>query len=115
MASLLRTLTFVTASVNASSSSSTNQTIVGNNCQISKIKVVPSNVNPGELTSVFIYKHNTFLAADLVYSTTSFNGTLIDPIETDGVTTAERNEGFVAYYEDLDAAGQLHIKITNSG
>ncbi len=115
MASINRTLTFITASIAPAASSSTNQTIVGNACDIVKINVTPSVVTAGELTSVFIYKHNTFSAGDICYSTTSFSGSLVDPIETDGITSTERNEGFVAKYEDADNANQLHIKITNSG
>ena len=115
MASLIRTLTFTTASIAPAAASSTNQTIIGNICDIVKIKVVPSVVTAGELTSVFIYKRNTFSASDIVYSTSSFSGSLIDPIETDGITTTERNQGFIAKYFDLDNAQQLHIKIVNSG
>lgn len=115
MASLLRTLTFTTTSVAPAAASSTNQTIVGNIADIAKIKVEPSSIAAGQLTSVFIYKHNTFSAADIIYSTTSFSGNLVDPIEYDGVTQTERNEGYIARYEDGDNAQQLHIKIVNSG
>src|SRR6185369_15511435 len=111
MASLLRTLSFVTASINPAASSSTNQSIVGSIVDIVKVKVSPSSINASEFTSITIYKRNTFSASDIVYSTASFSGNLIDPIETDGVTTNERNEGFVCRYEDLDNTNQMHIKV----
>lgn len=115
MASLLRTLSFTTGSIAPTASTSRNDTIVGNIADIVKITVTPSNVSAGQLTTVGIYKHNTFLAADLAYSTSAFAGNLIDPIEYDGLTQTERNQGYVCKYEDADNAQQLHIKITNGG
>jgi hypothetical protein len=115
MATVYRTLTYTTGSIAAGASTSRNDVVNGNVFDVVKVKITPSNISPGELTTFALYKHNTFLATDICYNTISFAGNLVDPIETDGITSTERNEGFVAKYEDLDAVGQLHNKITNNG
>ncbi len=114
MATLYRTLTYTTGSIAPAASTSRNDNLFCSQAEIVKITITPSSVSNGQLTTYAIYKHNTFLAADIVYSTSSFAGNLVDPIETDGITSTERNEGYVARYEDLDGLNQFHNKITNN-
>ena len=115
MATVYRTLSYTTASVASGASTSRNDTIASNLAYIYKVKVVPSVGGAGENTKVEIFKRDTFSAGDLVYATNNFIGNLIDPIQNDGVTTTERNEGPVAMYEDLDSTQEFHLKITNNG
>lgn len=115
MATIYRTLTYVTASVNPSASTQRNDSIPSDVLDIIKIKVVPSNVGPLELTKVEIFNSSSFATGALVYATNSFTGSLIDPVWNDGVTPTEKNEGFICKYQDLDLVQQLHLKITNNG
>jgi hypothetical protein len=88
------------------------QALSGSACNIVKIKCTPSIM--GAPTEFFIYKDNTYAAADLVYATKQYTGNLIDPDEDNGTTILERNEGFVCAYEDKQNSNQIYFKIINS-
>jgi len=109
------TVSFVTASVPASSSINHNEPLVGlpNVIDIFKVKIVPSIV--GGTTEVQIYERDTFLTADLLWGTNPFTATGFDPIQKDaaGVIT-EALRGFIAPYEDKDSTGELHVKVINN-
>lgn len=115
MATSYSTLTYTTASVNPGSSTQRNDAIITNVVDIIKIKVTPSNIGAGELTVVEIFNSSSFATGALCYATNNFTGNLVDPIWNDGITPTEKNEGFVAKYQDLDATSELHLKITNNG
>ena len=108
-------ITFVTASVPATSSLNHNEILAGtpDSVNIYRIKIVPSIV--GGTTEAQIYEKDTFLTANLVWGTNPFAATGFDPIQKDaaGVIT-EANRGFIVPYEDLDASGELHIKLINN-
>lgn len=105
--------TFTTASVPATSSINHNQVVSASDLDIYKIKVVPSIV--GMTSQVQIYERDTFLVADLVYSSLAFAGSYFDPIQKDsaGVIT-EAARGFLLPYEDLDVTTELHMKFINN-
>ena len=105
--------TFTTASIASGASLISSRSISIPVVNILKIKVTPSII--GGTSSVGIYKHATCLDADMVYKSENFNGILVDPTELQSSNQIERNEGFVAVYEDLDYVSQLYIKITNNG
>ena len=116
------TESFTTASILAGASLELNRelTTAANRFKIIKLTVTP-NTESTSLMKVEIFKRNTFLAADLCYGTDNFNGPLIEPMESKGQGPTERNEGFVAQYEDLDStlqsfgqSSELHIKIYNN-
>jgi hypothetical protein len=86
--------------------------ILYHNININKIKVADS-VGSGS-NVVKIFKKSTCLDADLVYSTSAYFGDLVDPIENTGTTTTERNEGMVCFYENLDLAKVIYMKLTNN-
>jgi hypothetical protein len=89
------------------------QPIALDNIDIYKIKIVPSS--GGGTTEVSIFKRTTGLLGDLVYGTTAFDGTIVDPADNDNSGVyLERGEGYVCAYEDLDTNHMLHIKITNN-
>lgn|SRR3990167_1908849 len=102
---MARTFThsFTSASISASSSLEINQTTLPNACNIVRIKVTPS------IAGVYrfeIYRKDTYLAADLLFTAGgSVNGTYEIP--------KNPVQGSVAFYEDLDVSGELHIKIYN--
>ena len=107
------TTTFTTASVPATDSIEHNQVIANNEIHIYKIKVVPSIV--GDTSVVQIYERDTFLVADLLYTSNPFEGTFFDPIQKDaaGVIT-EGKRGYIAPYEDIDASTEIHMKFVNN-
>lgn len=101
--------TFNTGTITAGSSAVFNRTIPVDVCDLMKIKVVPSGSSVGWKMEIF--KKATCLAADRVFATKSnVLGNFYAPTDRSG---NEVLEGFVVPYEDLDAAKQIHIKITN--
>ncbi len=107
-------LSYVSGSVGAGASVTEHKTIPADIIDIVKIKVTPSNASG--TSEVFIYKKDTALSADLLFATKAFNNSspLIHPIEDNAGLTAERSTGYLLRYEDLDATGELHIKIKNN-
>lgn len=87
-------------------------TIPANIINVAKIKIIPSI--PAAPSQVMICQENTYSSAGTVYKTKQFTGTLVDPIEDDGVSKVERTQGFVCSYEDLANSLQLYLRITNS-
>jgi hypothetical protein len=106
--------TFTSGSIAGSGSGTVNHTLSFNAINVYKLKVVPSSAGAGGTTQIEIYKKDTFLAADLVYRSGEFTGTLIDTGEDSGSAITEREEGFVLPYEDSDTSFELHIKIINN-
>ena len=102
---------WTTASVAAGASLTENRVINRNYLNVTKVKVVPSLT--GQTSKFQIYKKDTHVIADIAYSSGDFAGTFYDPEELDGGVSTERNGGFVANYEDLDASGELHTKVWN--
>jgi hypothetical protein len=86
------------------------RTLTGNNLDISKIKVVPSD---GTNTNVLqIHKKAARAVADLLLTTKPFTGTLyVDPPDSGG---AELNEASVCPYYDADEGLKLHLRIINN-
>jgi len=107
------TLTIVSSTVAPAGSVTINSTISSNIIRIGKVKVVPTYV--GGSADFGLYKRSTCLSTDAAYRAVGFASTLSDPVEQIGSTQTERNEGYLAHYEDLDAGKNLHIKITNNG
>lgn len=105
----------MTGSVASGASTSRNDAISTNAIDIVKVKVAPSNIGAAEFTVVEIFNSSSFATSALCYATNNFAGNLIDPIWNDGITVAEKNQGFIAKYQDLDLTQQLHLKITNNG
>ena len=106
-------VTFVTASVPATSSLNHNEVLGDSTFDILKLKVVPSII--GTTSEVQIFERDTFLTADLIYGTNPFTATHFDPVQKDSAdveTEAER--GFITPYEDQDVSGELHIKLINN-
>jgi len=83
-----------------------------NICDIAKIKMEQSETDTG--CEFYIYKAPTFLAADLIYATREFQGSLVDPVLDDGTNVIEVNQGHVVAYEDTTEASQIYIKIVNT-
>jgi len=106
-------VTFVTASVPATSSLNHNEVLGDSTFDILKLKIVPSIV--GTTSEVQIFEKDTFLTADLIYGTNPFPATGFDPVQKDsaGVET-EAIRGFVTPYEDQDTTGELHMKFINN-
>jgi hypothetical protein len=96
--------------VNAGSSVNVDSAISLDTVNIHKVKLTPAG--SGGIGTLKIYKAATRLAASLCYETLPSSSAAVDPTDTDG---NEVNEGFVAPYEDLDAGGQMHLVISNSG
>lgn len=106
-------ITFVTASIPSSDFLNHNEVIGNSAFDILAIKVVPSIV--GSTTEVQVYERDTFLTADLLYSSNPFVATGFDPIQKDaGGVITEALRGFVAPYEDQDSTGEFHIKLINN-
>lgn len=104
---------FTSASVPAHSSLAIDRIIGSNFINLVKIKATPS-VGSGT-SQLQIFKSASLDISTLAYNTVPFSGSLIDPIEDDGGgIIQERNEGFVAPYEDADASLRLHLTITNN-
>lgn len=112
MATRHDTESWTTASVSAGGTLTENRSIGRNWLDITKIKVVPSV--EGVTSKLQLFGKDTHLAADLMYSSGNFAGTLYDPEELDGTTSTERNRGEPIPYDDLDLSGELHTKITNN-
>ncbi len=111
MANRFQTVTF-TRTIAASSSASFGVTVPNNIINIAKIRVAPSIA--AAPTEFFLYKNSTYAAADLVYATKQFTGPLVDPVEDTGALVLERNEGYVAAFEDENESLQIYIKINNN-
>lgn len=109
----ITTTTFVSASVSATSFLNHNEIIASSEINIYHVKCVPSIV--GGTSEIQIYEKDTFLVADLLYSTNPFAATHFDPIQKDdaGVIT-EALKGFITPYDDDDASTELHIKLVNN-
>lgn len=103
--------TFTSPSVAGSGNLVVNHVILSNQVNINKIKVVPSVLSG--TNKVEIFKHATCLPADTAYATDGYLETLVDPVQDEDDIVTEKNEGFVATYEDLDATNVMHIKLTN--
>lgn len=80
---------------------------------VAKIKILASEA--AEDWSFTIYNNTTYTDADIAYRTITFQGNLVDPIWGDGVTVVEKNQGFVAAYEDKSLSLQMFCKLTNAG
>lgn len=109
----ITTTTFVSASVPASDNIEHNEVIASSEINIYSIKVIPSIV--GGTSEIQLYEKDTFLVADLLYSTNPFAGTHFDPIQKDeaGIIT-EALKGFITPYDDDDATTEIHIKLVNN-
>lgn len=74
-----------------------------------KLKVVPSASTIGYVVEIF--KKTTCLPEDKQFATKSgVQGNLYVPTDRSG---NEVQEGFIIPYQDLDAGGEIHIKVTN--
>jgi hypothetical protein len=107
-----QTLTFSRAVV-AGDTATFALTIPYNRVNVSKIRVTPTDAS--ENWSLSIHKDSGYAVASLVYGTVTFAGNLVDPVYADGVSIAEKNQGFVCAYEDDTQSLQMYIKIVNSG
>ena len=112
MATSEHTVSWTTASIGAGGTLQENRALTHSRLQVTKIKIVPSVV--GVTSKVQLFQRDSFLVANLCYSSGNFAGTYYDPEELDGVVSTERTVGFVAVYEDIDASNELHIKLTNN-
>lgn len=107
------TAVFVTASVSSSDFLNHNEVLGNSAFDIVALKIVPSIV--GGTSEAQVYERDTFLTADLLYSTNPFVATGFDPIQKDsGGVITEALRGFVAPYEDQDSTGEFHIKLINN-
>jgi hypothetical protein len=88
-------------------------TVPYNRVNVSKIRITPTDAS--ENWSFSIHKDGGYTTASLVYGTVTFAGNLVDPVYADGVSVAEKNQGFVCAYEDDTQSLQMYLKIVNSG
>jgi hypothetical protein len=98
--------------VGASISDTFSQSISVNACNVVKLKCIPTVLSAS--TEFFIYKDSTYADADRAYATKAYTGNLIDPIEDNGSSVLERNEGFVCAFEDKQSANMMYFKIKNN-
>ncbi len=111
--SRFQTLTYTTASIVAGASSSagdTDQSIGPSLVNIDKIKVVPNTA--GGSFDVRIYKEAA--QVNLLYYAPAVAPNLYDPMDSTTGVPAEALEGPPIPFEDLDASGKFHLKITNN-
>jgi hypothetical protein len=104
---------FTTASVGAGATVNFDRVITSNYVDLYKIKITPSGGTG--TTEFFIHKAAARAPADLIYASGAWNEAVFyDPVEDDGGVYAERAEGFVCRYEDVDVGLNLHCRIKNN-
>lgn len=101
----------IDTTVNGSATKILSLSIPSNYVNISKIKIIPSNLSYHYIFS--IYSSPNCLANELVYSTDETSGLIVDPIRDNGTNKSEISYSFVAAYEDKQETSQLYIKIEN--
>ena len=85
--------------------------ILTNNAIITKVKCTISVA--GGTYDLEFFQKDAKAAGDLAYKVSQAVNTFFDPVEDVSGVETERNTGFVAMYEDLDATKELHVKVTN--
>lgn len=105
------TLNTTTASVSSSSSLNVSYSIGSDYINIYKVKIVPST-GAGGTNEFQIYKETA--RTTLLYTSGEFTGTWYDPVNNDGTTITEGEEGYICPYEDDSAGTQLHCKFINN-
>lgn len=98
---------FNTGSIAAGVSAVFNRTITANSSEIRKVKVIPSGTSNGYYIEIF---KEAACVNRLWASLPNILGNFYQPTDKSG---NEVLEGYVVPYEDLDAASQLHIRVTN--
>ena len=81
---------------------------------IVKLKIEPDLA--GDTFEAEVYERDTFLDANLVYGTNPIaSPNYYDPVRRDtSGTESEGTRRYVVAYEDLDASGELHLRIANN-
>ena len=109
MSSRTQTLNFTTASTASGADVDTNSTGLPDHIDIVYISVTQSGTaGPFDFK---IFKKDGYAAADLLAYWANVQPSLYYPIDND--TGSEAEEGFPIPYDDEDASGETHIRITN--